>query len=273
MNCPYFLDRLDKWMKMKSFRLIIIGAILFLAGVAGFLASFSQTTREKKVETPPAQMNGDGFLPMALPVERQLGAPTLQPQDNLTGTSPAGSTQAAGEPAVTELAPEITRTSRSPLIPDRIVIPKIELDAPVVSAGEKSVEISSEKFLQYLAPDKFAAGWHPDSAPLGEVGNTVINGHHNVHGKVFGRLVDLVPGDRIQVYSGDTAMIFQVSNVLILPERDADLATRLENARWIEPSKDVRLTLVTCWPEYSNTHRLIIVASVAPESLGQIERK
>lgn len=260
-------------MEMKSFRLIIIGAILFLAGVAGFLASFSHTASEKKIQTPPTQINGDGFLPMALPVEGQLGAPTLQPRETLTVDGSGDSTQPAAETAVPELNPETTQTPRSPLIPDRIVIPKIELDAPVIAAGEKNVEISSEKFLQYLAPDKFAAGWHPDSAPLGEVGNTVINGHHNVHGKVFGRLVDLVPGDRIQVYSGGTAMVFQVSNVLILPERDADLATRLENARWIEPSRDVRLTLVTCWPEYSNTHRLIIVASVAPESLGQIERK
>ena len=59
------------------------------------------------------------------------------------------------------------------------------------------------------------------------------------------------------------------ANVLILPERDADLAARLENARWIEPSQDIRLTLVTCWPEYSNTHRLIIVASLLQDSFDR----
>ena len=34
----------------------------------------------------------------------------------------------------------------------------------------------------------------------------------------------------------------------------------MENAAWIMPSEDERLTLVTCWPYTSNTHRLIIVA-------------
>lgn len=53
---------------------------------------------------------------------------------------------------------------------------------------------------------------------------------------------------------------------MILPERDADLQTRLENARWIQPSQDERLTLVTCWPANSNTHRLIIVARPVGQS-------
>ena len=79
----------------------------------------------------------------------------------------------------------------------------------------------------------------------------------------------LFRSDRITVFSGTTSYTFQVANVLILPERDADLATRLENARWIEPSQDIRLTLVTCWPEYSNTHRLIIVASLLPDSFDR----
>jgi LPXTG-site transpeptidase (sortase) family protein len=164
------------------------------------------------------------------------------------------------------ILPAETLPAVVPLIPDRIVIPKIELDAPVIPAVEEMVEMDGVEYLQFLAPDEYAAGWHTNSASLGEPGNTVLNGHHNVHGEVFGRLVELNPGDKIYVYSGSNFFEFLVSNVLILKERDVDLSTRLENARWIEPSDDVRLTLVTCWPEYTNTHRLIIVASPAPES-------
>ena len=40
---------------------------------------------------------------------------------------------------------------------------------------------------------------------------------------------------------------------------------RLANARWIQPSEDERLTLITCWPYESNTHRLIIVALPASQ--------
>jgi sortase (surface protein transpeptidase) len=47
---------------------------------------------------------------------------------------------------------------------------------------------------------------------------------------------------------------------MILMERFVDTATRLNNARWLAHTEDVRLTLVTCWPKLSNTHRLILVA-------------
>ena len=256
---------------MKSSRLILIGVFLLLAGVVGFLTSLTNARQANNEEVPRTSVDEVGFLPMSLPIDRQRGAPTLQPQATATNALPGKPSPTQRTTTHPEIAPDDTATPDAPLVPDRIVIPKIELDAPVVTAKEEKVKIGSEEFLQYLAPDKFAAGWHPESAPLGAVGNTVLNGHHNVHGKVFGRLVDLVPGDRILVYSGDTVVTFQVANVLILPERDADLATRLENARWIEHSNDIRLTLVTCWPEYSNTHRLIIVASVVSENLNPIE--
>jgi sortase A len=35
---------------------------------------------------------------------------------------------------------------------------------------------------------------------------------------------------------------------------------RMQNARWIMPTPDERLTLVTCAPDAQSTHRLIIVA-------------
>jgi hypothetical protein len=46
---------------------------------------------------------------------------------------------------------------------------------------------------------------------------------------------------------------------------DESLEIRLDNGRWILPTEDERLTLVTCWPEDSNSHRLIIVAVPAPD--------
>jgi sortase (surface protein transpeptidase) len=47
---------------------------------------------------------------------------------------------------------------------------------------------------------------------------------------------------------------------MLMPERFKSLTVRLDNARWILPTKDERLTLITCWPAKSNTHRVIIVA-------------
>jgi len=145
-------------------------------------------------------------------------------------------------------------------IPDRIVIDSIKLDAPVIIAANKSIELKDQWFEQWLAPDEFAVGWHDHSAPLGITGNTVLNGHHNEFGKVFANLVYLEDGDLIQVYSGNKSFWFEVSEMMVLNEREASIEKRMENARWIGETADDRLTLVTCWPKRSNTHRLIVVA-------------
>jgi LPXTG-site transpeptidase (sortase) family protein len=145
-------------------------------------------------------------------------------------------------------------------IPDRIVIPAIGLDAPVEVVHASSVTLDNQTFLTYLVPEKFAAGWDEGSAGLGEKGNTVLDGHHNAFGQVFGKLVDLNLGDLVQLYSGGKLFEYSITNKMILPERGQSLQTRLNNARWLMSSNDERITLVTCWPNYSNTHRLIIVA-------------
>ncbi len=146
------------------------------------------------------------------------------------------------------------------LIPDRIVIPDIQLDAPIVLSQSRKVTVEGKPFDQWLAPDKYAAGWQSSSAHLGEIGNTVINGHHNEFGEVFKRLIDLDAGDEIIVYAGEKKFEYVIANRLVLPERKVKLETRISNARWIQHSKDERLTLVTCWPYENNTHRLILVA-------------
>jgi hypothetical protein len=57
-----------------------------------------------------------------------------------------------------------------------------------------TTEIEGKEYVQYLVPEKFAAGFHVNSAPLGEIGNTVISGHHNAYGEVFAKLYLLEAG-------------------------------------------------------------------------------
>jgi sortase A len=144
--------------------------------------------------------------------------------------------------------------------PRRIVIPAIDLDAPVTSIGLAAVRDGDQTYFQWQVPNDFQAGWHNTSAPLGQPGNTVLNGHHNIYGEVFRRLVELKIGDAITMYDAERAYAYAVAEVEILKERDEPLAVRQENARWIEPTADERLTLVTCWPYTDNSHRLVVVA-------------
>ena len=75
-------------------------------------------------------------------------------------------------------------------------------------------------------------------------------------------LSDLVPGDEITLYAGDQPHVYVVVERHIVKEVGVPHTVRLENARWIAPSQDVRLTLVTCAPYEApgNTHRVIVVA-------------
>lgn len=144
--------------------------------------------------------------------------------------------------------------------PLRLVIPDINLDAPILTATPELVNIDGVNFQQWLSPDEYAVGWHESSAKLGEAGNTVLNGHHNIYGEVFRHLIDLNQSDMIMVYSNQYLFTYKVTNKMILPEKYESMDVRVNNAQWILPSVDERLTLITCWPYESNTHRLIIVA-------------
>jgi LPXTG-site transpeptidase (sortase) family protein len=197
------------------------------------------------------------------PGQDDISLPIIAPAGS-GGDSVAGSPTLAGAPTVNpggSYAPAATHPALPlGLIPDRLVIPKIALDAPVIPVSYKNIQVGDQVYYQWLAPEQFAVGWQDSSALLGLPGNTVLNGHHNAYGKVFKDLVTLEIGDAISIYSGSQEFRYRVVAKMLLPERFAPLSTRLENARWIEPSTDERITLITCWPAESNTHRVVIVA-------------
>jgi len=153
------------------------------------------------------------------------------------------------------------RTSAKPGY--HLAIPALGIDVPVVSVGLESHQTSSSlQYQQWSVPDAYAVGWHDSSAPPGQPGNTVLNGHNNIHGAVFGDLVDLTLGEQIIIYEDDQSYVYQVAHREFLPEKGEPLRTRLRNARWIAPSDDDRLTIVTCWPNTSNSHRLVLIAQL-----------
>lgn len=236
--------------------MILAGLVLFIGGLANAVYN--------GVRQPPAALDipvdsgdalGQGFAP--------LNVPDSQSQDVLAPTVVGEIATATPTiaPAVTlEAGPLPTPTPLQGYVPDRIVIPEIGLDAPVIPAKTRLIKYFGKIYEQWVAPDEFAAGWHEGSAMLGLPGNTVLNGHHNEFGEVFGGLVDLKEGDLIEVYSGTKLFVYEVRLKMILRELGEPIEVRYENARWIAPSEDERLTLITCWPKTGNSHRLIIVA-------------
>ncbi len=151
--------------------------------------------------------------------------------------------------------------------PIRVVIPAIDLDAPVGAISLEKVVDGDQTYYQWPVPNEFMAGWHDNSARLGQVGNTVLNGHHNIYGEVFRDLIDLEEGDEITLYDKDRSYTYQVTVIEILPELNQPMAVRIEHAKWIAPTADERITLITCWPYTGNSSRLVIVAEPVRDGL------
>lgn len=143
-------------------------------------------------------------------------------------------------------------------IPERIWIEKLKVNAKIqpVGPGNRIGLLAVE----WSAPNNRNVGWHDYSGRLGEKKNIVLNGHNNIYGAVFRKLYTLQPGDEIRLGAGDRVVSYRVEQVLRLRERDQPLNVRMENAHYIQPMDDDRLTLVSCWPEWSNTHRVIVIA-------------
>ena len=150
----------------------------------------------------------------------------------------------------------------------RLSIPALGIDAPVIPVGmEARQSAGSRSYQQWTVPNTYAVGWHDSSAAPGQIGNTVLNGHNNVHGAVFSNLVDLTLGEQIILYEAGHEIVYHVVHRVFLPEEGVPLRTRLWNARWIAPSDDKRLTIVTCWPNTGNSHRLVVIAQpLTPET-------
>lgn len=156
-------------------------------------------------------------------------------------------------------APQLARPGTEAVFPDRLVLPAIDIDVPVVELGWSTTQQDGQIFSEWEVAE-YAAGWHKNSARLGEGGNVVMSGHNNILGSVFRELDQLKRGDPITVWSGAQPFEYQVDKVMIVPEKYASPEQRQDNAQWIGAFDDNRLTLVSCWPRDDNTHRIIVVA-------------
>lgn len=247
--------------------LICVGSLLAVLGLtislSAAVSSISdiQSTLSPLDQTDDIILPEEGFAPVIVstvqPAVMDRNAPVESERQSITGQSLAASVLS------------LTGTPVPIWIPDRIVVPSIQLDAPVVPAALRTIAYLGKNYPQWKVPNFFVAGWAPTSASLGGTDNTVLFGHHNSNGEVFAHLVDLQVDDLIVVYSGERKFAYVVVLKMILQERNQPVDIRLQNARWILPSADERLTLLTCWPYASNTHRLIIVA--VPISLDTLE--
>ena len=208
------------------------------------------------------------YVPTPVTVERVQPSPTATatPQQVAQQTQPQQNTAQQSAPAApppppptATTAPQVVQAASASVNPDRLVIPAVRIDSPVIPVGWRLVEQNGQQYSIWDVAD-YAVGWHNSSASLGQPGNTVMAGHHNINGEVFRDLVNVEVGDEVILYRGNETRRYLVEVKTIVKEKGEPTEVRRKNAQWIAPTNDERITMVTCWPYTNNTHRVIVVA-------------
>lgn len=98
---------------------------------------------------------------------------------------------------------------------------------------------------------KMGAGHMLDTAYPGETGNCVIAGHRNyIFGSMFNRLDEVEVGDEVKIEFEGEEYTYSIENKKVVePDEVSVLKQNTEGEK---------LTLITCHPVYTGTHRLII---------------
>jgi len=233
------------------------GAVLLVVGVLLAGPSLAPRTTGRPHSAMPARTP----VPSPVSTPTATAVPSLLP-GAAPSPSPAGSTVEAAVP-VPSPWPTLTPAGHPPT---RIIIPSLGVDAAVVPTSWQVMDVGGTSQSVWVVPEAHLAGWHEGSASLGLPGNTVINGHNWPENAVFRHLYEIEPGERLTLYSGDMQFSYEISEVLLLPEAGQPLEVRQANARYIQPTDDERVTLVTCHPYGQLTYRLVVIAlPVEPE--------
>jgi LPXTG-site transpeptidase (sortase) family protein len=132
----------------------------------------------------------------------------------------------------------------------RIFVPKIDLSAIVVEGTDHHAL-------------KLGPGHLVGSPDPGAAGNAVITAHRDTF---FRHLVELKKGDQVMLQRDGKTFTYEVSGYKIVKPEDVSV---------IQPTKDNRLTLITCYPTYyigPAPERLVVSTKLVgePEARTQI---
>lgn len=170
-------------------------------------------------------------------------------------------------PAMTPtMTPTVTPTPTAeadPLPPIRIIIPKIKLNEKIVETGVQQVGSGAAAKYVWETP-VYAVGHRNTSENPGQRGNIVLSGHNNTLGEVFRTLDKLEPGDLIYLYTFDAEFVYVVTEKNLVLGVSTDERDMADHARYTARTPDETLTLISCWPYVTYTHRIYITAKRQP---------
>lgn len=144
--------------------------------------------------------------------------------------------------------------------PIHLKIPSVGIDSEVVPVGWDMIPAKGGGIKPEWQVADFAVGHHAGSANPGQAGNVVLSGHVDYKGEVFRHLHEVNKGDLVTLYTEKGQYIYVVTDLRLVKEEGVSEATKRQNARFMDPTPDATLTMITCYPYGVDDHRFIAIA-------------
>lgn len=235
-----------------------------LVGCQATSQSATQPSTESAVTQAEEAAEDTDTIATASPQEAQ----ELEGSETISETTSQSGTTTAITDANTESENGEELSTFSP--PMRLAIPSLDFAVDVEPMAWQVTEVDGQRQAVWEVPqDK--AGWHINSAAVGAADNMIISGHHRQGAAVFALLArgEVVLSDEIYVTDEQgRTYIYQVTEVgAPIPVAGATEAEQERLAGYQAPATEGALTLLTGWPDFSDTHYLAVVAKL----IGELE--
>jgi len=157
----------------------------------------------------------------------------------------------------TEVGTPVKYDKNDPPVTDRVAhaVPFGVIYIPRLDPNFKRVIAEGTTLRDVLSQ---GVGHYEDSQMPGEIGNFAVAGHRD---SAFPNLKSVVPGDLIYVQTAQGYYTYKVTAEHYIVTPDAiEVTYPVPNEPGVVPTESI-ITLTTCWPEWSNTERLILHAT------------
>jgi sortase A len=212
----------------------VIGLVYVLYNGTNILRQLNEDAAQVMVESAPT--------PVPTPIITAVVLPSGHtPPDPTTGETRFNDSEIPESlrPLVQALPPPILPT-QGPSMATRIVIPAIDVDAPIVQ-GDDWEQL------------KKGVGQHLGTADPGQNGNLVLSAHNDIFGQVFRRLDELQPGDEVRIQTPGQTFTYIVTGTEIVEPTVVNV---------MDPTPHAAVTLISCYPYLVDSQRIVVSAEL-----------
>ena len=241
--------------------LLISNWSAYSAFAKSIIAPEALQTEKKQIESGIAQTEVTDSSTSASEIKEARKQKILQ--RHLEKTEVA--TQNLGIEYFNQDAPHVSLSMNIAPYEDRIIIPKIGKNVPLVNVEHEEADTSSDWNKIFMKELENGVVKYPGSADPGKPGNSFIFGHSSNYpwakgdyNQVFALLNELDVGDDVIVYFHQKKFVYTVREKMVVKPGHISSIGGSDDS--------TRLTLMTCWPLGTALNRLLVVSELKEES-------